>query len=368
MRTESLAIVGGGIIGHALAFEASSRGLDVSLFTRTLEGEGSRAAGGMLTPAMEADLTSSSLFDLAKLSRTLYPDWIQAIERQVEVETGYLQSGTLEVALHRDHLSDLEQLEAHQARLGFKTERLSSREILEREPQLTHRVQGALFAQDDHCVEPRRLLDALSRVLNKRGVAVKDSDVLSLDPVNGRINHTSLGRETTSDFDHVVVASGAWAQRHVPEYAGTLRPVKGQFIRVKAPHPLKTVIRTPDVYLIPRLNQEVYIGASQEEVGFQDGTSLGEIMDLLTDAWRTVPSLYDAEIIESGYGYRPALDHGNPCLGKIPNTRTSLAIGHYRHGVLLAPATAKVIVDQLFEPTPEFDMAPFAPRLGKDPL
>ena len=83
-------------------------------------------------------------------------------------------------------------------------------------------------------------------------------------------------------------------------------------------------------------------------------------MDLLTDAWRTLPILYDAEIIETGFGYRPALDHGNPCLSRIPETQASLAIGHYRHGVLLAPASAKVLLDELLEPNSEFDMSPFA--------
>lgn len=366
MRTKSLAVVGGGIIGHALALEASTRGLQVSLFTHPQHGEGSRAAGGMLTPAMEADLTSPSLFKLARLSRSLYPDWIKRIEAQSGIKTGYRQSGTLEVALHRDHLSELEQLEAHQARLGFQTERLSAREVLEREPQLTHRVQGALFARSDHCVEPRRLLAALHHASIANDLRVEESEVHHLDPREGCLTFQTSDTLDTKCFDHVIVASGAWAHMHLPQHTKTLRPVKGQFIRVRAPQPLEAVIRTPDVYLIPRLEREIYIGASQEEVGFQDGTSLGEIMDLLTDAWRTVPSLYDAEIIETGFGYRPALDHGNPCLGMIPNTRTSMAIGHYRHGVLLAPATAKVTLDQLFEPHPDFDMSPFAPCLAKD--
>ena len=148
----------------------------------------------------------------------------------------------------------------------------------------------------------------------------------------------------------------------MPQLTVGLRPVKGQFIRVRSPERLNSVVRTPDVYLIPRLNNEIYIGASQEEVGFQDGTTLGETMDLLTDAWRTFPILYDAEILETGFGYRPALDDGNPLLGRIPETKVSVAIGHFRHGVLLAPASAKVLLDQLLEPHSKFDMSAFAPR------
>ena len=360
MAIRRLAIIGDGIIGTALAFEASSRGLEVARFSRSSKGPASIAAGGMLTPAMEADLTSPALFELARLSRELYPTWIDKLERVSGLKTGYRQSGTLEVALHRDHLSDLEQLEAHQARLGFSTKRLSASEVLEREPQLTHRVQGALLAENDHCVEPRRLLHALESALQSDGIEKFHVDSLSLQAQEAKLLFSMDGTSHDMGFDHVIVASGARAQALLPDTVPNLRPVKGQYIRVRSQETLTSVVRTPDVYLIPRLDNEIYIGASQEEVGFQDGTTLGEIMDLLTDAWRTLPILYDAEIIETGFGYRPALDHGNPCLGRIPDTQASLAIGHFRHGVLLAPASAKVLLDELLEPDSEFDMSPFA--------
>jgi glycine oxidase len=316
----------------------------------------------MLTPAMEADLTSPALFELAHLSRKIYPDWVKSIEALSGLETGYRQSGTLEVALHRDHLSELEQLEAHQARLGFSTTRLSAAEVLEREPQLTHRVQGALLAESDHCVEPRRLLKALHHALRTGGAKSYSPTELRMDAEHGDISYTLDNQTGKQSFDEVVVAAGARSAKLLPQLNLGLRPVKGQFIRVRSSETLVSVVRTPDVYLIPRLNNEIYIGASQEEAGFQDGTTLGEIMDLLTDAWRTFPILYDAEMIETGFGYRPALDDGNPRLGRVPGTQISVAIGHFRHGVLLAPASAKVLLDQLLEPHPEFDMSAFAPR------
>jgi glycine oxidase len=362
MRPKRLAVIGDGIIGSSIAYEASLRGLSVTQFAQFNAGQGSVAAGGMLTPAMEADLTSPALFELAKLSRDLYPAWIRTIESRSQIDTGYRQSGTLEVALHRDHLSDLEQLEAHQAQLGFSTRRLSSAEVLEREPQLTHRVQGALLAENDHCVEPRRLLCALNTLLKMEEVRRVETRSVRLAPKDGHIFFESNQETQSEDFDEIIVAAGARAGALLPELELDLRPVKGQFIRVKSAESLSSVVRTPDVYLIPRLDNEIYIGASQEEVGFQDGTTLGEIMDLLTDAWRTFPILYDAEIIETGFGYRPALNDGNPLLGRLPQTKVSVAIGHFRHGVLLAPASAKVLLDQLLEPHPEFDMSAFAPR------
>ena len=362
MASKTLAVIGDGIIGSSIAYEAMRRGLEVTLFCQEQPGQGSAAAGGMLTPAMEADLTSPALFELAHLSRKIYPDWVKSIEALSGLETGYRQSGTLEVALHRDHLSELEQLEAHQARLGFSTTRLSAAEVLEREPQLTHRVQGALLAESDHCVEPRRLLKALHHALRTGGAKSYSPTELSIDAEHGGISYTLDSQTQEQSFDEVVVAAGARSAKLLPQLNLGLRPVKGQFIRVRSSETLVSVVRTPDVYLIPRLNNEIYIGASQEEVGFQDGTTLGEIMDLLTDAWRTFPILYDAVILETGFGYRPALDDGNPRLGRVPGTKISVAIGHFRHGVLLAPASAKVLLDQLLEPHPEFDMSAFAPR------
>lgn len=362
MAFKTLAVIGDGIIGSSVAYEAMRRGLEVTLFCQEQPGQGSAAAGGMLTPAMEADLTSTALFELAYLSRELYPDWIKSIEALSGLETGYRQSGTLEVALHRDHLSELEQLEAHQARLGFSTTRLTAAEVLEREPQLTHRVQGALLAESDHCVEPRRLLKALAHALRTHGIQSYSPTELSIDAERGSVSYTLGSQTQAQSFDEIVVAAGARSAGLLPQLSLGLRPVKGQFIRVRSSETLASVVRTPDVYLIPRLNNEIYIGASQEEVGFQDGTTLGEIMDLLTDAWRTCPILYDAEMVETGFGYRPALDDGNPRLGRVPGTKVSVAIGHFRHGVLLAPASAKVLLDQLLEPHPEFDMSAFAPR------
>ena len=200
---------------------------------------------------------------------------MKSIEAFSGLKTGYRQSGTLEVALHRDHLSELEQLEAHQARLGFSTTRLSAAEVLEREPQLTHRVQGALLAESDHCVEPRRLLKALRHALRTGGAKTYSPTELSIDAAHGGISDTLDSQTQEQSFDEVVVAAGARSAKLLPQLNLGLRPVKGQFIRVRSSETLVSVVRTPDVYLIPRLNNEIYIGASQEEVGFQDGTTLG---------------------------------------------------------------------------------------------
>ena len=169
MTIQRLAIVGDGIIGSTLAFEASLRGLEVTRFARATNGPASSAAGGMLTPAMEADLTSSALFELARLSRELYPSWIEMVERLSGRKTGYRQSGTLEVALHRDHLSELEQLEAHQARLDSQPSDSRHRKFSSGNPNSLTACR-ALLAENDHCVEPRRLLESLEAILTLRGV------------------------------------------------------------------------------------------------------------------------------------------------------------------------------------------------------
>ena len=144
----------------------------------------------------------------------------------------------------------------------------------------------------------------------------------------------------------VVVACGAWSPEAFPELTNlALRPVKGQFVLLQGEPLLERVVRKPDVYLIPRADGQLYIGATSEEVGFDASVTAGAVMDLLGHAWRTLPGTYEATVVETSIGFRPTLRDHLPAIGESRTQGVYVATGHYRHGVMLAPVTATRVVD-----------------------
>ena len=364
-----LVVVGAGLIGRSVADEASRRGLRVLVVSRSRTGSASPAAGGMLTPAAEAETAEPALLELARKSCQLYPDWVARLEAETGRPCGYRRNGTVLLALHRDHWADLEHLAAAQEAVGLATETLSPQDVLALEPNLTPRQVGARYARHDHSVDPRALLEALAAALDAKGVTRWDeADVVDVSRRGGEVTGLAVQRgQTVTNVSAaaVVVACGAWSPTAFPELAAlALRPVKGQFVLLQGEPLLERVVRTPDVYLIPRADGQLYIGATSEEVGFDANVTAGAVMDLLGHAWRTLPGTYEATVVETGIGFRPTLRDHLPAIGASQTQGLFVATGHYRHGVMLAPVTAARVVDLITGAVtciePEFDPQRFA--------
>jgi glycine oxidase len=358
-------VVGGGVIGLSVAYELARRGREVLLLERgDAVGAATRAAAGMLAPTSEADLTDRALVQLELDSLARYPEFVAGIEGLAGQSCGYRTEGTLWVALNRDQDGDLERLHAMQRAKGLPTRRLTRDEVLAREPHLSGRLVGGLLAEGDHQIDPRALARALGAALaGLRGrVAVGYRAT--------RIERGASGVEAVSGFvgsapfrvaaDVVVAAAGVWTEEiEGPLPILGLRPVKGQLVRLSGPELVRHVVRTPDVYLVPRHGGELLAGATMEEQGLDARPTAGAVLDLLREAWRILPGVYDLAVSELSVGFRPAVRDHLPAIGATLTRGLYLATGHFRNGVLLAPATAHHLAEWIESGSAPAALAPF---------
>ncbi|MFV2196175.1 glycine oxidase ThiO [Nocardiopsis sp. LOL_012] len=354
-------VVGGGLIGRVTAWRAAQRGLPVTVVQPAASdaGAASTVAAGMLTPATEAAFGEEPLMELGLRSAGLYADFVAELEAASGVEVGYRTSGTLLVAFDRDDLAALADLHGLQERLGVAGERLTGRECRRLEPMLAPSVRGGLLCPDDHSVDPRRLLRALSAAGGRAGVSeVSDRavGVLSPGPGGARLG-VRLSGGRTLPADQVVLAAGCWGERiAVPEpVVPALRPVKGQLLRMRGPEgeppivgrTVRGLVRGFPVYFVPREDGEVVVGATQEELGHDTALTAGGLWQVLRDARELVPGVSELEVTETCVGLRPGSPDNEPLLGPTRVPGLHLAAGHFRHGVLLTPVTGEAMAEVL---------------------
>ncbi len=363
-------IVGGGVIGLALAYELSRRGREVLVLERDRPGSGATAAaGGMLAPVSEAGHDPPELIELGCDSLRRFPRFVSDLEQVAGVDCRYRDEGTLWVALDRDDREELLHLARTLAEKGLESREIGSEELRRSEPHLSARVVGGLEVAGDHQVDPRSLSHCLSRAVDRLGgevaggmaverVEVRDERVVAVHGVDG------AGQGFRVETGRVVVAAGAWSERDIelPVERVGLRAVKGQLVRLKGPQLLTHVLRTPEIYLVPRADGELLIGGTVEEMGFDVSPTAGAVMDLLRQAWEVLPAIYDCELSELSVGLRPALDDQLPVIGATEVEGLYLAFGHFRHGILLAPATAHYLAEWLTEGREPAELRPFAPE------
>ena len=361
-------VVGGGIVGLALGRELALRGRSVQVLESQRVGERSAAnvAAGMLAPASEVDLSDSRLTEFALAAHAMYPEWCAALARESGLDAGFDATGTLIVALHHDHLALLERLYEFQRERGLTAERLSAASARDLEPCLAPGVIGALRTEDTQ-VDPRRAMRALVAAIAAAGgvleegaevsAIVRDGDTYALTVRHGE-------SEATVHASQVVLAGGAWSAR-VALPAGLpslpMRPVKGQVVRVRGERLIGHVVRTPDVYLVPRADGELVIGATMEEMGFDARSTAGMVEHLLREAQRVLPGIAELELTECGVGFRPALRDHLPAIGSLDGAGLFVATGHFRNGVELAPITAQLLADVMCEGRTDPLIAPFTP-------
>ena len=361
----AVVVVGGGVVGLSVAYELGRRGRQVLVLDRgDLEGVATRAAAGMLAPTSEADLTERAMVDLELESLARYPEFVAGIERLTGQSCGLRTEGTLWVALNRDQDGDLERLFAMQRAKGLDAYRLSADQVLEREPHLSGRIVAGLLAEGDHQVDPRALAGALGAAIARLGGTVATGcRVTRVEHAGGAVAAVS-GMAGDRPFhvacEAAVLASGVWSgevDAPVPPLA--LRPVKGQLVRLAGAELIHHVVRSPDVYLVPRRGGELLVGATMEEQGLDARPMAGAVLDLLREAWRILPGVYDLAVSELSVGFRPAVRDHLPVIGPASTRGLYVATGHFRNGVLLAPATAHHLAEWIAGGSPPAVLAPF---------
>jgi glycine oxidase len=363
-RTD-VAIVGGGVIGLAVAHALGRRGVRVLVLERgDVAGTATAAAAGMLAPASEAEASAHAALALELDSLRRYPAFVADVEAVAGQPCGYRTEGTLWVALTRDQAADLARLVALQRAKGLKARPLGPEALLAREPHLSGRVVEGLLVEGDHQVDPRALARALAVAVERRGGRVaRGHRVLRVDHGGGRVRGVSgvtAGGPFAVAADAVVLAAGVWSgEIAAPLPALGLRPVKGQVVRLRGAPLIRHVVRTPEVYLVPRHDGELLVGATMEEQGLDPRPTAGAVLDLLREAWRVLPGVYDLAVAELSVGFRPTGRDPRPVIAAAPTRGLFVAAGHGRSGVLLAPATAHHLAAWIVEGARPDVLAPF---------
>ncbi|WP_225848386.1 glycine oxidase ThiO [Streptomyces sp. HPF1205] len=357
-RGTDVLVVGGGLIGLVTAWRGAQRGLRVTVADPDPGGGAARVAAGMLAAVTELQYGEQTLLDLNRASAERYPDFVAELEEATGLETGYRRCGTLAVALDADDRAHLRDLHAFQTSLGLSAQWLSGRDCRRLEPLLAPGVRGGLRVDGDHQVDPRRLAAALLAAAQRAGVVLLRAAVARITRAGDRVTGAVLTDGTVVAAGRTVLAAGSGSGRvaGLPDEAlPPVRPVKGQILRLRVPaahapflsRTVRAVVRGSHVYLVPRENGELVLGATSEEFGWDTTVTAGGVYELLRDAHELVPGITELPLAEMLAGLRPGTPDNAPVLGPSALDGLLLATGHHRNGVLLTPITGDAMAETL---------------------
>jgi glycine oxidase len=368
VRTYDIVIIGGGIIGVSIAFELAAEKLNVLVVDRKEPGrEASWAAAGMLSPASESahDLP---LVPFARESLSRYSQFIEAIEDVSGKRTNYARDGALTVFLSADAERECDERLSELRILGIGVERITGAEARQIDCAISASTRAALWIPEEGTVEPRLLMAALLRAAGNRGVDIRGGcGVTGLIREGHRCSALIAGGEKIV-AQHVILAAGCFSREiandsWLKQLAPT-RPVRGQMIAFRpnreAPG-VRCVTRSNHGYLVPRADGRIIAGSTLEEAGFNELVTAEGLSKILESTLEICPELGGAEVVETWAGLRPGTPDDLPILGPADCEGLWIATGHYRNGVLLAPATANVLRNWIVCANPGADVAAFSP-------
>jgi glycine oxidase len=362
-RATDVAVIGGGIMGCAVALRLCQRGLGVTVIERGIPGaEASSAAAGILGPQMEAE-GPGPLLELGLKSRALYPALAAELRDLTGIDVGYDRSGVLAVAFDEAGEAALSARRAWQLARGLRVDSLSGEAARAREPALGPAVRAALAFNDDAQVVARELARAFSQAAAGAGARFLTGRYVRRVLIdNGAVTGLELDGDVLPAAT-VVVAAGSWSG--LVEGAGVppaiVRPARGQLVSIETRPPLfRHVVSAPGGYLVPRRDGTVLAGSTVEMAGFRKEVTVGGLAAILTMARTVIPALADAPVTGSWSNFRPFTEDHLPVLGATAVRGLVLATGHFRNGILLAPVTAHAIAELIATGKASIDLAPFA--------
>ncbi|WP_282703637.1 glycine oxidase ThiO [Streptomyces sp. CC219B] len=372
-RTSDVLVLGGGIIGLVTAWRAAQRGFATAVVDPEPGGGAAQVAAGMLAAVTELHYGEQTLLGLNLASARRYPDFAAELGELTGHDLGYRRCGTLAVALDADDRAHLRELHVLQQQSGLESEWLSGRECRRLEPMLAPGVRGGLRVDGDHQIDPRRLARALMAACERAGVVFHRVWAERLSVLRGRAAGCVTRDGTALGAGQVVLAAGSLSGRlaGVPDdVLPPVRPVKGQVLRLTVPkrhapflsRTVRAVVRGSQVYLVPRENGELVVGATSEELGWDTTVTAGGVYELLRDAHELVPGITELPLTETRAGLRPGSPDNAPLLGPTELEGLLLATGHYRNGVLLTPVTGDAMAHALTSGELPDEARPFTPK------
>jgi glycine oxidase len=377
-------VVGGGVIGTAIAWRAARAGLAVTQVDPggddpRADDKASLVAAGMLGPVSEAVFGEQHLLALNLHAIERFPGFNRELEEETGLATGLRTEGTLAVAYDSGDLAALDRLTDFRHSIGLRAERLDARSTRRLEPFLAPSTRGGVLTPGDLSVDNRRYLAALRAAAARTGVTALAGHVVSAGSRRVQAVLTASGEPVlhTLHAPHVVIAAGH-ATRFldgVPAgVRGAIRPVKGQILRLRHPasippvltRTVRALVQGRELYLVPRADGELVVGATQEERDDRDVTA-GAVHDLLRDAATAVPAVSELIFAEASAGLRPGTSDNGPVLGRLGRGDDGagdllVAAGHYRNGILLSAVTADAVTDLISGKETHAAWAPFTPE------
>ena len=371
-----VAVIGAGVCGLGIGWRLAEAGCHVTVFDRGSAGQGaSWAAAGMLAAGVECEPGEEPLLELTLESQRLWPAFRRELEAASGRTIGYRDEGTLVAALNRDDVEELRFNYEFQRGLGIELEWLNGGQARAREPYLRTSAPAAVYSAADHQVDNRLLALALKEAFLRAGGELRENTaVAAIETAAGHaagvvVNDRNVAAEA------VVLAAGAWSRQidGLPEaLRPPVRPVKGQMMALSmdpAEPLLRHVLWAPRIYMVPRDDGRLIIGATVEERGFDESLTAGGVFSVLEAAWRAIPAIEELPIAEMWVGFRPTSRDDAPILGPSPIEGLYLASGHHRNGILLAPATADYVSQAILEggvpePIRGFTLARFQAKEG----
>ena len=369
--TPHATIVGGGVIGLCLAWELAQRGYQVSVIERDQLGRGTSWAGAGILPPANRLTATDPIEQLRGLSHELYPEWSRQLESLTGIDPELRRCGGLYLADTDGERASMLGMTEYWREMSIECNSLEPSELTLREPALESWVKrtknaSAWCVPDEYQIRPPKFLQALSTACAGLGVdLIQNAEVTDLRTVNGIAEVKYRGQWHASDA--VILTVGAWTGK----VAKSLRleqsviPVRGQILLLKSDGPIvRSIVNVGQRYIIAREDGYVLVGSSEEETGFELGTTDAVVDSLRRFAIDLIPELHEAEQVSAWSGLRPMTFDGFPMIGRVPDCENLfVAAGHYRSGLHLSPGTAVVVADLVSGMQPCVDLGPF--RVGK---
>jgi glycine oxidase len=379
-------IAGAGVIGTAIAWRAALRGLSVTVVDPGWGDAATEVAAGMLGPISESMFGENDLLALNLLAVARFPDFAAELEQATGLVTGLRTDGTLAVAFDKGDHDRLKRLTAFRHGLGLQAAALDARACRELEPFLAPGVHGGVLVAGDLSVDNRRYAAALRAAATMAGVRFARGSVTEVVFTGGlrtdgvitgvRVAPGEAARATLVRARRVVLAAG-WRTGQIgglPAYLrSAFRPVKGQILRLRHPggmppvltRTVRAIVKGNDVYLVPRADGEVVVGATQDERDDLDVTA-GAVHDLLHDAMSVLPVISELTLAEARAALRPGSTDNGPVVGEVASG-VIVAGGHFRNGIMLSAATADAVASLLVGDLPAAEWKPFTPDRMEGP-
>ncbi|MFE1595423.1 glycine oxidase ThiO [Nocardia sp. NPDC058705] len=337
MRT--LAVVGGGAVGLAVAWRAAEAGWTVTIYDPEPARGASYVAGGMLAPLSEGWPGEERVLAFGSAALDEWPAFAASMQK-ISGETMFVADETLTVALDGADAEDLRTVSDWLAGFGHDLRVLDRAGVRALEPALARTVRAGLHAKTEPAIDNRRVLRALQKAC--AGIEIRTETVVALDDL---------------PHNRIVLAAGARSAELWPGLP--VRPVKGEILRLRhrpgvSPAPTRVIrarVHGRQVYFVPRADG-IVVGATQYEAGFDTTVTVGGVRDLIADAETILPGIAEYELAEANAGSRPATPDNLPLLGHLDD-RVIAATGHGRNGMLTLALTAALIPALLDGETPE---------------